>query len=143
MSLRFFQGAAALALVIGLVLLTLTAAPSILHGAQLSGYGLIAHISLSPIYVIAFLAYMFMSSPRLDALQSTTLKSLLSFLYLLALASTFAAIAIIPLTMLPLVSTDWLEWLLLMHQRCAIVMVVSVLIYLSSYSLSRSRFFQE
>lgn len=143
MSLHFFQRAAAYILILSLALLAATAALPILNGAQLTSYVLIAHISLSPIFVLAFLAYMLFSSPKINAQQLGALRLFLSCLYLLSLASAIAAIAIIPMTMLPIFSTEWLEWLLIMHQRCALVMLCGTLAYMGSHTLSRKRLLEE
>ncbi|MBZ0258628.1 hypothetical protein K8I31_21355 [bacterium] len=143
MSLYFFQRTAAFVLVLSLALLAATAALPILNGAQLTSYVLIAHISLSPIFVFAFLVYMLFSSPKIITQQLSALRIFLSCLYLLSLASAIAAIAIIPLTMLPIFSTDWLEWLLIMHQRCAIIMLCCTLAYMACRVFLRSRLFEE
>lgn len=143
MSLHFFQRTAASILLLSLALLAATAALPILNGAQLTSYMLIAHISLSPLFVIAFLVYMLLSSPNINAQQFSALRAFLLCFYLLSLVSAVAAIAIIPMTMLPIFSTEWLEWLLIMHQRCAIVMLCSTLVYMACRALTRRRWFEE
>ncbi len=143
MSLRFIQLAALLAAALTLLLLIATAAPSMWAATPLSGYMLMAHTSVTPVFVIAMLVVFYLSSPRLLEEQSATRKITASLIYLLALLSTFATAAIIPLTMLPIFSTDRLEAALVLHQRGGIVMAASVALYIIGVFISRSRLFEE
>lgn len=143
MSLRFVQLAALLAAAFTLLLLVVTAAPSMWRATTLSGYMLMAHASVSPLFVIAMLVVFYLSSPRLLDDQSAIRKYVASLIYILALLSTFATVAIIPLTMLPIFSTERLEAALVLHQRCGLIMAVCVALYIIGAFISRSRLFEE
>lgn len=120
-------------------ILIATAAPAMIEGRPIHGYALIAHASAAPAFSFCFAALAFLCRPKLECISSPLRRLAAIIVYLATLGFSFLTIVVIPVTMLPIATTDGLHLLLWLHQVFAVGMSVFMIPYIGMTIVMQNR----